>query len=558
MPCLLPDSFSDAYCRRHGGGVLAVLAAFLFLAGLGTLPMMDRDEPRFAHATVEMLERGSWAVPYFNGEYRFDKPPLTYWWMALHYKLLGVNELAARLHSVLAAWLIALVVRAMASAWWGARAGLLAGAVWLTTFQVFVHGRLAVADMPMVLFVTLAMWSLMQICHAGGGGAWNRWHWILYGSLGLGFLAKGPLALIVPGLALVMQRFLWWRKPLLLGRLKLWPGLLLSFAIVAAWGIPALIETKGLFWKVGMGEHVVERGTQAFNGRFPVPGYYFATAVLSLFPWIMFLPLVWRTVRSHWDERSALLVSWFSAPYVIFTFYATQLPHYVMPGFPAAALLVALALSRGENWQRGVSRVVGGVWVALTLVALGLGYGVQWPDALAAVVRHGAWLITAFTAFGLCLGVARWSRFSWLLLLLVAWHTQRISEAMRQTHAGAMLGVEMRGTGRLVACRFNEPSLVFHTNQMWKFTNKLEVCEREVQKEDVALVVLLRREWTLSAALGPFLKGQLDTLAATTDESESVDAFVKKHPRFEVKQVQVFNAARSSWAELTVMNRSLE
>ena len=75
---------------------------------------MDRDEPRFAHATVEMMERDSWTIPYFNGAYRFDKPPLTYWWMRLHYALLGVNELAARLHSVVAVYLTALVVAGMA------------------------------------------------------------------------------------------------------------------------------------------------------------------------------------------------------------------------------------------------------------------------------------------------------------------------------------------------------------------------------------------------------------------------------------------------------------
>lgn len=556
MSCLLPEYLTESICRKHGGWMLAVLAALLFLPGLGVLPVMDRDEPRFAHATVEMMQRGSWAVPYFNDEYRFDKPPLTYWWMALHYKLLGMNELAARLHSVVAAWLIALVLRSMAARWLNARAGLLVGAVWLTMFQVFVHGRLAVADMPMVLCVTLSMRAIMEL-GSTSSTSWNRWHWMLYLALGFGFLAKGPLALIVPGLAVVLQRWVFWRKPLHLGAFKLWPGLLLAFLIVAAWGIPALMETQGLFWKVGMGEHVVERGTQAFNGRFPVPGYYFATSVLSLFPWIAFLPLVWRRVREGWSERHAWLVSWFAAPYVIFTFYATQLPHYVMPGFPAAALLVVLALCSEESTgRRMTSRIVVSLWIVISLVALGLGYGVGWPDELRQIVTSAAWLIVAFMLFGVLLISAKWSRIAWLMLIPVAWQTQSVCHHVRQVHAGAILAEAGVPEGRLVACRFNEPSLVFHSGRSWKFTNKLEVCERELNKGDVACVVLLRREWTLSEALGPFLRGQRADLPPAMDESKNVDALVSRHPRFKSAQVRVFNAARSSWAELTVMKRA--
>jgi 4-amino-4-deoxy-L-arabinose transferase-like glycosyltransferase len=535
--------------------MLAVLAAMLLLVGSDHLPMMDRDEPRFAHATVEMVQRSSWAVPYFNGEYRFDKPPLTYWWMALHYKLLGVSELAARMHSIVAAWLIALVLRSMATAWASARAGLLTGAVWLTMFQVFVHGRLAVADMPLVLCVTLTMRALMQLT-LHPADRWNRWHWWLYLSLGFGFLAKGPLALVVPGLALVLQRWIFWRKPMSYHAFRWMPGLLLSLAIVAAWGIPALVETNGLFWQVGMGEHVVERGTQAFNGRFPVPGYYLVTALLSLFPWIMFLPLVWRSVRQSWSEQQAWLVSWFTAPYVIFTLYATQLPHYVMPGFPAAALLVGLKLcAEPACSKRGFPVLVNALWVTLAIAALALGYGVGWPDGLATIIICAGWLLAAFALFGIVLTWQKWCRFAWFALIPAAWFAHMTCLAIREVHAGAQIAQVGIPAGRLVTWRFNEPSLVFHSGRAWKFTNKLDICERELNKGDVGCAVLLRREWTLSKAVEPFLKGDAATLPPATDESESVDALVSRHPRFQVSQLWVFNAARSSWAELTILRR---
>jgi 4-amino-4-deoxy-L-arabinose transferase-like glycosyltransferase len=110
---------------------LTLLALLALLPGIWELPLMDRDEPRFAHATVEMKERGEWVVPYFNDEYRFDKPPLTYWWMRANFELFGINEFSARLHSVQSSWRIALVLFLFAGGWgstaswlfWRARAG---------------------------------------------------------------------------------------------------------------------------------------------------------------------------------------------------------------------------------------------------------------------------------------------------------------------------------------------------------------------------------------------------------------------------------------------------
>lgn len=91
--------------------LLSVLAVVWLLPGTGSLPFVDRDEPRFAHATQEMMdspEEGAWTVPYFNSQYRFDKPPVVYWWMRMHYKMFGYNEMSARLHSVEATVLVVL------------------------------------------------------------------------------------------------------------------------------------------------------------------------------------------------------------------------------------------------------------------------------------------------------------------------------------------------------------------------------------------------------------------------------------------------------------------
>jgi 4-amino-4-deoxy-L-arabinose transferase-like glycosyltransferase len=564
MPLIHPDLLTDQRCRHYGWLVLLLLTAALYLPGTAVLPLMDRDEPRFAHATVEMMQRGSWAVPYFNGEYRFDKPPLTYWWMALHYKLLGIHELSARLHTTFAVWLVALVIASIGRRLHSARAGLLAGAAWLLTLQVLVHGRLCVADMPLVLFITLALRAVIELLQPGAVG-FNRWHWLFYAALGFGFLAKGPLALLVPALALVLTRFLCWRKPLPWVGLKVWPGLLIALGIAAAWGIPALIETQGLFWKVGMGEHVVDRGTKAFNGRFPVPGYYLATAFLSLFPWIAFLPPLWSAVRRNWSMTQALLVGWFAAPYLIFTFYATQLPHYVMPGFPAAMVLLAAngSIQLTARWHRVWVVACLGLFLAVGLTLLAVHQSFAWPVALQPLLLHSATFLLSLAFAGACLMWMVLSEgrravvSSTLAVLAVVALLHLVCLDIRKLHPAVTLAqrhAALPEKTELIGCRFAEPSLVFHFQHQWRFISKKESLEKRMQRPGPRLVVLLNREWTLSDALQRWLAGK-DQSPPGEDLSAEVDALAARYPDYQRSSVTLFNAARSSWAEIVVLER---
>lgn len=540
----------------------------LYLPGLGTLPMMDRDEPRFAHATVEMMNRGSWAVPYFNNEYRFDKPPLTYWWMSLHYRLFGISEWAARLHTVMALWLTALVIAAIGRELFSARAGVLAGIAWLLTTQALVHGRLCVADMPLILCIALTMHALLHLLKEGEGHAangWNRWHWQLYLSLGFGFLAKGPLALLIPALALLLYRWVFWRKPLRWKTLRVGLGLPLALLIVAAWGIPALIETHGLFWRVGMGEHVIERGARSFNGRFPVPGYYLVTALLSLFPWIAFAPQVIRHARRHWSAATALLASWLFAPYLIFTCYATQLPHYVMPGFPAAMLLLVGVKSLGDGpaWERQWSVGIAVMWMIVASTVLWLALHFSWAPGLMEFIRAAAVALAVLAIFGACvIGALLWRsprlfNAACVALLLLPLTTSRVFDHLRRNHAAVLIANEARPLPTeavLMGWQFAEPSLVFHLDHFWRFNIDLPAIEKELASPGPRLVVLLRQEWTLSHSFKAWC-ADLPANVPATDYSSIVDEFAARHSDLAITRHLVFNAARSSWAEIIVMKR---
>src|SRR6516164_778493 len=167
-------------------------AVFLYALGNSSLPLIDRDEPRFAEASREMRQNGDFLVPRLNGEYRFDKPPLIYWSQVLAYNFLGDNDFAARLPSVIFAALTATATLVFATRVFGANVGLWAGLIFASCLQMFVHARAAVAALAMLLFCLMATWA-----------AWERlrnsskfWSWGFYLSLGFGTLAKGPVALL--------------------------------------------------------------------------------------------------------------------------------------------------------------------------------------------------------------------------------------------------------------------------------------------------------------------------------------------------------------------------
>lgn len=551
---------------------LLLLTLALQLPGAAVLPLMDRDEPRFARATVEMMERDTWLVPYFNGDYRFDKPPLTYWWMRLHYLAGGINELTARLHSVLAAWLSALVILSLGHRLLDERTGLLAAVIWLTCLQVLVHGRLCVADMPMILFVTLAMRALAELLGLAPSQAEGktdaRWFGWFYLALGAGFLAKGPIALLAPALALALFR--WWRRaPLPWRALRPLSGLLLALLPVAAWGIPALIETRGLFWKIGMGEHVVKRGAEVLNGRAFIPGYYFLTFFLSFYPWSGFLIPVWRHLRAERTPVLLFLAAWLAAPLLIFSCYATQLPHYILPGFPAAALLTAACLERHPSARHG------GWLLALALLlpglALGLGSRLIATADVAALLRGAAVLLVVLGACGLALPALLRARRPLPALgfpaLALGFAVVFMTSLLRQQNAtlGCLRPLEETSApasglpplSAQTACLgwdYTEPSLVFYSGRTWTFTGKPDKAASFLRRHPDALVVALRREWTLERWLkNAFLSG---SPAPSRDQSALIDTLLDAHPRLQTRAVTGFNAARMSRVELVLLRQT--
>ena len=298
---------------------LLFFACVLFhVIGTWSLPLIDRDEPRFAEASREMIERADYVVPYFNNQYRFDKPPLTYWAQVASYRIFGENDFAARFPTTIAAALVALSIFAWGSRIGGNRVGWWAALIFTLSLQVFAHGKAAVADMWLVLFVTMAHWAGYELIDAKQTlnsqhstlNAQRRWWWIFYVSIALAFLAKGPIGLI-PLLTVAAMK--WQDRRLQIEkRFAFVRGIALTLAIISLWAVPALIQTHGEFLRVGIGRHVIGRSFGAMEGHgsnsfvvyLLLLPFYFVTVFVSFFPWSIKLPWL---MRGLWRDRKAAI-----------------------------------------------------------------------------------------------------------------------------------------------------------------------------------------------------------------------------------------------------------
>ena len=346
----------------------------LELLGNNTLPLIDRDEPRFAEASREMRQSGDFIIPRVNGAYRFDKPPLIYWCQVASSTVFGESDFSVRFPSALFAAATVALTAAWAARLYGPSVGLWSGLVGGTCLQLFIHGRAAVADMPMIFFFIVTTWTAWERIQ----GDRSRVLWsCFYLSLAGGFLAKGPVAFL-PVIALFLF-YLWTRTPMHLRIRSFVCGILLVVAAVGAWGIPALLVTQGQFFQIGIGKHVVMRsvvplqshGASGIAGYFLLLPFYFVTLFFSLFPWSLFLPATVRRLRIGLDPFERYALCGIGVVFIVFTLYQTKLPHYTLPAFP----LLSILLGRTIHESRA-ARIVAIAAVALYLFVAALGF--QW------------------------------------------------------------------------------------------------------------------------------------------------------------------------------------
>src|SRR6266550_4554525 len=393
-----PSDLLDAILSSSVKSINYVLLFFgccvvFHILGTWSLPLIDRDEPRFAEASREMIGRGNYIVPCFNNQLRLDKPPLTYWAQVASYHIFGENDFAARFPSAIAAALTALSIVAWGRRMGGEKLGWWAAIIFTLSLQTFVHAKAAVADMWLVLFVTLAHWAGYELLfenserqtsnaqRSTSNSEYRPWWFLFYLALAGGFLAKGPIAW-TPLLTLAAMK-LFVGDVELAKRFKFARGILLMLAIVALWGVPALIQTHGEFFRIGIGRHVVGRSLGAMEGHganslgiyLLLLPFYFVTIFASFFPWSIKLPALakklWRsrdkTCPEHGRRIDIYLLIAAGIIFVIFSLIKTKLPHYTLPAFPLLSLLLARHLIDHRQFLKRCAIVTASTYLVIAL-----------------------------------------------------------------------------------------------------------------------------------------------------------------------------------------------
>jgi 4-amino-4-deoxy-L-arabinose transferase-like glycosyltransferase len=349
---------------------LLLLCWLAFFQGLGSLGLMDKTEALFVEVGHQMLERGDWITPWWNGERFFDYPVWGYWMVGLSFRLFGVSEWAARLPVALAASAVVVAGFGLMLAWSPAgeagrprvlRAAVAAGVI-ATTPGWIGWGRTSTTDMFLSSAISLALFGFL-LAHRHLAHPWRaalgRVAMALFA--GIAVLSKGPVGVLLPGLVVVVFLLLtghwraWLRWRPLLAMVALFLG------VTAPWYTAAAVVNGGEFLGGFLAFSNLQRFTTVLYDHPGPPWFYLPWLVLLVLPWSLFLPLAiaaqgfWRPRRwrsgSVGDaageagapaELGLFLLLWLVLVVAFFSAAATKLPGYILPSLPAASLLVAL------------------------------------------------------------------------------------------------------------------------------------------------------------------------------------------------------------------------
>jgi hypothetical protein len=460
-----------------------------FLLGLGDRNIWIPLEARYALVAREMLTAGQWILPHFGGEVYADKPPLLFWSITLVSALgSGVTEWSARLPTAFAAIGVCLLTWRIGVRLFSATAGLLAALVLATSGGFFWSGRQALPDMLLTLWTTGACWALYEWFTGQA-----RQAAIMAGlCMGLATLTKGPVGFLLPTLSGLM--YLAIRRHRLWPKVSCWDVLMCGgvfLGVTLTWFVPALVEGGLEYAQATLLHHSLERYVKAWEHT--TPWYFYLGAFPAEFlPWTLFLAQALiagvKLRRRKRQEGWWFALCWLLAILGFFSLSTGKRDIYILPAFPAAALLVGWVWSCW--WRRAPD--TGSVWaiylpaLALALTFCGLAikiWGIveglmpsRGTILLPSTPETGLWCSVLFIVFGMLLGsmtIARRTRWlyagivgcTWLTMLVIvlAVYTPQFNQrypirsfaASIHAHAPPDRPLQLCGSMNDLALRFN-------------------------------------------------------------------------------------------------------
>ena len=363
--------------------LLTAAVTFILLNQLGSAALFEPDEGRNAEKAREILVLNDWVTPHENFYPVLDKPIFFYWLIAVSYKLFGVSEWTARLPSFLAALGCVVLVYRFARSHWGRWAALWSALVLVTSVEFFVLARIVIFDMPLTFFGTVALLAFYEAQHSENRRRRAALWLAMYLALAVGTLIKGLVALVIPGMVCCLFILLR-RRWHVLRRMYLVPGIGIFIAVVLPWYLQAEARNPGYLYYFLWVEHLGRYTTATFDRS--EPWYYFiVVALIGFFPWTVLLPWMIKNLwRRSWDDKTLYLVIWVCVPLLFFSASNSKLPHYILPIFPAAAILAgATVVSLCEKSAAKLRIALSLVWVVQTANGLYLLFGSFYPRILA-------------------------------------------------------------------------------------------------------------------------------------------------------------------------------
>jgi len=368
--------------------VLLVFALFIRLISLAMYPLMDSTEARYGEMARLMVETHNWLTPQFDYGIPFwGKPPMFTWMSAYGIELFGLTEFAVRAPHWLAGVATIALIAFMAN-----RAGFsaLIAALVLATCGIFsIAAGAVMTDMALTLSMTIAMIGFYY-CWLGKNKYSHLWGYLGFFGLASGLLAKGPVAVVIMGIAvfpwLIIQhgfthafKVLWHRFPIV-------SGVALMLAISLPWYIMAEKATPGFIDYFIVGEHFKRFIISGWKGDLYGSAHVHTRGMIWLFwlysaaPWSIVLPILsWKRrekVMTQKTDHTGLFsyaLCWLISPMILFTMAGNILPAYVLPGVPALGILIAMLVDKDDlKWLTGVAAMVP-VLLMITMLIMNMG-----------------------------------------------------------------------------------------------------------------------------------------------------------------------------------------
>jgi 4-amino-4-deoxy-L-arabinose transferase-like glycosyltransferase len=411
---------------------LWVLLAVIWFGTLGIRPLYKADESRYGEISREMVASGDWITPRLNGFKYFEKPPLQYWTTAALFELLGERDWVARLWTALIGFAGIVMVLYAGNRLFGSPIGLYAAAVLAASPLYVLLGQVNTLDMSVSFFLSAAIF------------AFALGHVLLFWvACALAVLSKGLIGIVLPGAALFVY-MLMKRDWGLIRRLRLVPGIALFLLVAAPWFIAVSAANAEFAHFFFVQEHF-QRFTTQMHQRVH-PGWYFIPVLAAgMAPWLV--PLGHAAARAlSWQggrrtDTELMLWIWAIVVFVFFSASGSKLPPYILPIFPALAVLAARSLTRPVLIAQALITVP---------VALGAGLAVHRLGANGPYAQYASWILIATFVLAVAAAAA----------LFLAWRF-RVTAAVLALALGSLVAMQVGIAGhRTLAARFSVASTI--------------------------------------------------------------------------------------------------